>query len=188
MGETAIVIGGTGGIGRHIVNALAERGCHTAIITRGQHVVETQPYNHAMTSSYFADVTREVEFRSVVEKVRSEFGRLNFVVYSTGLPPDVDIPLTGYPLINWDRTFDTYVKGFLISFRTTLPHLAAGGHFLVIGSAITRFSSDSLPPISAGHYAAAKAALTELVKWARREAHEQGAMLSLISPGAKQTN
>jgi len=88
----------------------------------------------------------------------------------------------------WNATFDTYVKGFLISFRTMLTQINRGGHVVALGSAITRFPSDALPPINAGPYAAAKAALSELVKWVRREAKERGVLVSIVSPGAVDTS
>jgi len=56
-----------------------------------------------------------------------------------------------------------------------------------MSSAVKRFSSDNLPPIYAGHYAASKAALDELLKWAKREAHEKGILLSLIAPAVVDT-
>ena len=187
MAKTAIVVGGTGAIGRNIVHALEEIGCQVAVISRGHHNFVFQPSDHPLVTTYIGDATKEEEIKPLIATILKEHGNLDYAVYSAGLPPDVDKPLSDYSAADLDRTFNTYVKGFLLFFQTTLPHINQGGHIIVLGSAITRFSCDSIPPISAGHYAAAKAAVAESVKWARREAHERGAFLSLIAPGAVDT-
>lgn len=187
MGKTAIVIGGTGGIGRNIVGALEMRQMRVAVVSRGKHLPINDGIAHTLVSNFKGDTTDEAGVNKLLEVIRAECGKLDYVVYAAGLPPDIDVPLLEYSLAAWERTFDTYVKGFLIFFRSALPHMNKDAHFIVLGSAITRFSSDSLPPISAGHYAAAKAALVELVKWTRRESHDHGVLLSLISPSAVDT-
>ena len=187
MGKTAIVVGGTGGIGRNIVAALAQNGTHVAVISRGTRAPIDGVGSRNLVSNFEGDVSDEVSVTRLLGMIQAQCGKADFVVYAAGLPPDVQVPLMEYPLADWDRTFDIYVKGFLIFFRCVLPHLNKQAHFLAIGSAITRFPSDSLPPIFAGHYSAAKAALGELVKWTRREAHDHGVLLSLISPSAVQS-
>lgn len=187
MAKTAVVVGGTGGIGRNIVGALEGIGCRVAVISRGQQAFVFQPHDHPLVSTYVGDTTNEEDLKPLVTTIFKEHGSVDYAVYSVGLPPDIDKPMLEYPPDEWDRTFETYVKGFLLFFQATLPHMSQGGHFVVIGSAVTRFPADALPPIFAGHYAAAKAALAESVKWARREAHGKGAFLSLIVPGAVDT-
>lgn len=77
--------------------------------------------------------------------------------------------------------------GYFLCFRECMKVMRLGEHILAMSSAITRFSSDNLPPIYAGHYAASKAALDALLKWAKREAHEKGILLSLIEPAVVDT-
>ncbi len=181
MKKIAIVIGGPGGIGTALVHELVRRDWDVTVLTR-----RARPTGDRVTW-YQGDVTEEADLRRIANQFAQEYGQADCIVYSAGLPPDVRIPLKNYPVADWNATFDTYVKGFLLSFQALLPHMRGGGHIVVMGSAITRFPSDSLPPIYAGHYAAAKAALSELVKWTRREAKEQGVLVSLVSPGAVDT-
>jgi NAD(P)-dependent dehydrogenase (short-subunit alcohol dehydrogenase family) len=188
MGKTAIVVGGTGGIGVEVVHTFRENGYRTVVIARGQNNKRLSEFEGCPNVTlYKGDVTKVADYRSLLETILKDLKEVDYVVYSTGLPPDTDVPLSKYSLGDWDRTFDIYVKGFLLTFQATLSSFKEGGHIIMLGSAITRFSWDSLPPISAGHYAAAKAAAAELVKWARREAHEHGVLVSLVSPGAVDT-
>ncbi len=186
MKKAAIVVGGTGGIGSGIVAALAKKGIRVAAVSRAQMTSLDLTAKH-LVSHFQADATDEASVKLLFERINGELGKADYLVYAAGLPPDVRVSLAEYPLTDWDRTFDTYVKGFLIFFRSALPHMKSPAHFVVLGSAITRFPADALPPIHAGHYAAAKAALAELVKWMRREAHDHGALLSLVSPSAVDT-
>lgn len=94
-----------------------------------------------------------------------------------------------YPAEAWRATFEVYLTGFLFPLQHALRLLPRGGHVIAISSAITRFAATNLPGgFWAGHYAAAKAALDELCKWARREAHQRGLMLSRIAPAALDTD
>jgi NAD(P)-dependent dehydrogenase (short-subunit alcohol dehydrogenase family) len=126
-----------------------------------------------------------------MKKAITEIARIHehidCLIYSAGRTPDVAVPLMKYEPEEFAKTFDVYVRGFLHAFQITLPHMTCGGHIVILGSAVTRFPSDHLPPIYAGHYAAAKAALAELAKWARREAHQKNVLLSLVAPGAVDT-
>jgi len=132
-------------------------------------------------------VTVDDQVHSCLEGIRSTAGRIDFLIYTAGLEPDSDIPLAVYRTDAWCATFNTYVTGFFFCFREGLKVIERGGHIVAVSSAITRFPANALPPIYAGHYAAAKAALDELCKWGRREAHERGILLSRIAPGAIDT-
>lgn len=185
MKKKALVIGGSGSIGTALVHQFLEIGWDVAVMSRHSRS-GLEIGSSGQVATYQGDVTNEAD----LDRIGREFaasGHLDCIVYSAGLPPDVTIPLKEYPAAKWDETFSTYVTGCLFSFRALLPYVQRGAHLIVLGSAITRFASDSLPPIHAGHYAAAKAAVSELVKWMRREAKEQGLSVSLVSPSAVDT-
>jgi len=187
MSKTVFVLGGTGGIGSAVVHSFHRLGWHVAVMARGCKPKNLNLSNDKSVTLYTGNAADENDMRRVGREFAEVHGRADCLVYSVGVPPDIGIALSEYPVEDWDTTFDTYVKGFLLSFQVMLPYMNSGGHIIALGSAITRFSSDSLPPIYAGHYAAAKAALSELVKWSRREAKEKGVRVSLLSPGAVDT-
>jgi 3-oxoacyl-[acyl-carrier protein] reductase len=129
-------------------------------------------------------VTDVAAFRTTLTEVLGHSGHATVLVYTPALPPDVDIGLASYPLEAWQSTFAVYVTGFLVAFQEGLRLMRPGGHIVALGSAVTRFDGQHLPPLFAGHYSAAKAALNELCKWGRREAHRKGVLLSRVAPGA----
>jgi NAD(P)-dependent dehydrogenase (short-subunit alcohol dehydrogenase family) len=181
---TVLVVGVTGSIGNAIARKLLSGGWGVLGIAR--HASIEFPHIGANERFQFvcADATSESSMREVFASVGT--GSLDFchVVYAAGRDPDMDVPLADYAISDWHATLDTYVSGFLICFQQSLRVFPPGGHILAIGSAVTRFSETSLPPLFVGHYSAAKAALNELCKWGRREAHARKLLLSRVSPSA----
>lgn len=188
--NVAVIIGGTGHIGTAIVVELRKLGCNVAVVARHEHSLEEFPENTfddgARISIHQADASVEDQIKRCLNEVKEDFGRIDYVVYSAGITPE-DVPLAEYSTESWERTFDVYVKGFFLCFREGMRTIERGGHMVAISSAITRFPTDMLPKIHAGQYAAAKAALDEFVRWGRREAHDNGLLLSRVAPGAVDT-
>jgi len=181
--RTAMIIGGSGQIGRAIVDHFIRAGCRVAVVSRGKTTIPwTDAEDHLLILR--ADVGDEGKVRDVFSHVQETFGKIDFLVYAAAIEPDIDNPIAEYPLTCWEQTYRTYVTGVFICMKEALRQLAPGGHFVVLSSAVTRFQEGSLPPLYVGHYASAKAALNELCKWVRREFHEHGLLLSRISPAA----
>lgn len=184
--NVAVVIGGTGIVGSSIVSSLTKAEYSVAVVSRQLKVWNIQQHNlQGRNVTYHkADFTIESQIRDSLHEIIEIHGRIEVIIYAAGFEPDMDIPLANYPISSWQKTIDTYLTGFFLCFREGLKMISNDGHIVVISSAITRFPPNALPQIYAGHYAAAKAAVNELVKWARREAHQKGVFISRISPGA----
>ncbi len=188
FGRTAIVFGGTGAIGSEIAAELLEAGANVYVVSRGQR--SNSPLQSRCAALRIhptfvrADVLVESEVNKVFNSLRGESQNIDFVIYSVGSHPDVEVPLSRFPLSSWATNIDLYATGFLCCFQQALRWLGHGGHLVALSSAITRFTAEALPPFHAGHYAAAKASLNELCKWGRREAHEKGILLSRLAPAA----
>jgi 2-dehydro-3-deoxy-L-rhamnonate dehydrogenase (NAD+) len=178
MDRTCVIFGGTGAIGGAIAEQLLDSSW--SVVTVGRHTAELS--NNAIRH-VVADVMSEDSVTGAIQGI-SDAGSINALVYAVGLMPDVGVALSKYSSTDWRRTFATYVDGLFYVYKAILPVMDRGGHIVAISSAITRLTSDTLPPFSAGHYAAAKAALDEFCKWARREAHEKGLLLSRLAPGS----
>jgi 3-oxoacyl-[acyl-carrier protein] reductase len=181
--HTAIVIGGSGQIGRAIVDNFIRAGCRVAVVARGRTKI-SWPDKEDQVLTVRADVGNERQVHEVFRHVKEAFGEINFLVYAAAIDPDPDNPIAEYSLTSWEETYRTYVTGVFICMKEALHHLEPGGHFVVLSSAVTRFQEKSLPPLYIGHYASAKAALNELCKWVRREFHARGLLLSRIAPAA----
>lgn len=188
LGKSGIVFGGTGTIGTELVAQLLALRCGVTVACRGMHSRSTLLSRTATLPAQpdfvTVDVTIQSQVANAFQVARDRWSMIDFSICCPGLTPDVEVPLSQYPAAQWSTNIDVYATGFLYCFQESMLHLRPGGHIVAISSAITRFSSTSLPPINAGHYAASKAALNELCKWARRDAHHAHLLLSRIAPGA----
>lgn len=188
--KVALVVGGSGSIGQAVVKELLNAGCAVAVVGRGIHSLTDltdHPTQKAECVFYKADVTNSEQVQGCFQEVKNKFGHINFLVHTPGITPDPDTPLIDYKTEDWYATINIYLTSFFFCFRESLKVLEPNGHVLTLSSAVTRFPGDKLPPLHVGHYASVKAGLDEFCKWARREAHEHGILLSRVAPGAVDT-
>ena len=88
-GRTAIVTGGTRGIGRAIAETFLEAGCEVAVC--GRREPETLPCAGGRTASFHACDIRDAEqARAFVESVAERHARLDIVVNNAGGSPQAD--------------------------------------------------------------------------------------------------
>lgn len=201
-GKLAIVIGGSGAIGSEIVRALLEKGCHVAAISRGATGLELlrKRCTHAPhLSTFVADVRCPSDLKEVLTRLLRRMGqqcRLRALIYAVnrslpeGFMEEISTPLSGDIGLKWHEAIAVHVTGFLECCRVFLPPIENGGHVVALSSAITRLTDETCPPwLYAGHYAAAKAALDELIRWLRRDplVHEKKILVHRIAPAAVDT-
>ena len=177
--RTAIVIGGTGAIGSVLALALATEGYRVHVVSRGSNAHDEELDRRC--EIHRVDVADESRF---VDFLRERCGTADVLIYAAGRIPDPEIALAAYSCSDWKQNLDVYLTGFFLSLREALRSFKEGGHVIAISSAVTRFSGDKLPPLNLGHYSATKAALDELCKWGRRDAHQRGLLLSRVAPSA----
>jgi NAD(P)-dependent dehydrogenase (short-subunit alcohol dehydrogenase family) len=178
MTHRCAIFGGTGDIGGAIADQLTDESWDVVTVSRRSPTSSAKSRGHVV-----ADVTHEDSVVAAARQI-SEGASLDAVVYAVGFAPDIRRALSEYESSNWRRTFAAYVDGLFYVYKATFPFLRSGGHFVVLSSAITGLSPTALPPFHAGHYAAAKAAVDEFSKWARRESHLKEVLFSRLAPGS----
>jgi 3-oxoacyl-[acyl-carrier protein] reductase len=120
-GRTAIVTGGSRGIGRAIVKELAARGAKVAFsFTKNkeladQLVSEIEGESHRALS-FQADVTDSGAAEQMVRSVKSEWGSVDYLVNNAGITRDKLIMMMSED--DWDAVLDTNLKGV---FNVTKP-------------------------------------------------------------------
>src|SRR5205807_5863995 len=160
-GKTAVVTGGTTGIGLAAARRLASEGAHVFITGR------RKPELDAAVESIGAHVTGVQGDVSVPE----DLDRLYDAVRSAGRRVDVLFPNAGVGEFatleqvteqHFDQTFDINVKGVLFAVQKALPLLSDGASIILPGSTAAT-SGD----VAFGVYAASKAAVRSFARtWA----------------------
>ena len=140
-GRVAIITGGVGLLGTEFCRTLAEAGAAVAVVDLNASASQGTA-DSLMKSGYKAlavptDITQPDSVNAMVEKVLSEFGRLDILVNSAALDPkfDPDAVKKGmapgafedYPLEQWNAAMNVNLTGmFLVTQACVKPMIAQG--------------------------------------------------------------
>src|SRR5579875_724943 len=90
-GKTAIITGGSRGIGKAVAHALAREGAQVALIARDLPVAkrsaeEIAGSSHQKAAAYAADTGDDAAVESTIERIAGEFGRIDILVNAAAQP------------------------------------------------------------------------------------------------------
>jgi len=164
-GKAAVVTGGSRGVGRETVLALAQLGCSVLINyqqskTAAEETAAKATALGAKALCVQGDVADDQVCRRLMETAQKSFGRLDILVNNAGTTQFIDhTRLDDITDELWDRIFAVNVKGPFQCVRAARPHLEAVGDGEIINiSSIAGIagSGSSIP------YCASKAAVINL--------------------------
>lgn len=115
-GKVAIVTGGSRGIGRAIVQALAREGARVAFTYVQNKALADEIANGDTIVAFQADVTNFEQAKDLVKQVKERFGRVDILVNNAGITRDKLVALMSEK--DWDDVIDTNLKG---AFNLTKP-------------------------------------------------------------------
>jgi len=184
-GKTAIVTGGSRGIGKEMAEALAEAGASLMLCARRAEWLDETVSAFAASNynviSQVCDVTKPEEVSSVVDATVRHFGSVDILVNNAGvswgaMPEDM-------PLEKWRQVIDVNLTGcFLFAQAAGREMLKNGSGAIINVASIAGLRSSANGPFYAG-YVASKAGLIGLTRelaasWGRR-----GIRVNAIAPG-----
>ena len=186
-GKTALVTGGSRGIGAGIVLGLAEQGAavaltHSSSPDKAAGVVEQVRASGGRAIALVSDAADAAANASAVQRTVAELGRLDIVVlnaWTFGGGPLPELTVEEY-----DRVMAVNVRGPLSTVLAASQHLPEGGRIIAIGS--INAEQALFPGISL--YAASKAALTGLVRGLARDFADRGITVNIVQPGPIETS
>ena len=118
--KVAIVTGGSRGIGRAIVQALAAGGAKVAFTYVQNKALADEVAQGDSVVAYQADVTSFEQAKELVKQVKEKFGRIDILVNNAGITRDKLILRMSEK--DWDDVMDTNLKG---AFNLSKPVVAA---------------------------------------------------------------
>jgi NAD(P)-dependent dehydrogenase (short-subunit alcohol dehydrogenase family) len=181
-GRTAIVTGAGRGIGRAAALALAGAGADLALAARSKDQLERVAGEVEDLGRRALVVPTDVTDREAVERLVTrtveELGGLDVLVNNSGIVDST--PLLEQDPDQWDRVFDTNVRGTYLATRAAGEHLVGQGSGKVVNVA-SNFAFKGVPGHAA--YCASKAAVvsftrTMAVEWARHNVQ-----VNALAPG-----
>jgi NAD(P)-dependent dehydrogenase (short-subunit alcohol dehydrogenase family) len=186
-GKTAVVVGGTSGIGRVLALGLADAGANVVATARRQNLVDEVgaeiERKGRPTLKIACDVGDESSLASMREAVTAQFGQVDVVVSCAGVTRRA--PTLEMDTAEWQRIVDVNLMGTLRAYKAFAPGMIARGSGRLIGIA-SLSSFVGLQEVSA--YTASKSAVAGLtralaVEWARH-----GVTVNAIAPGVFKTD
>ncbi|OFX15543.1 MAG: hypothetical protein A2V59_05315 [Armatimonadetes bacterium RBG_19FT_COMBO_69_19] len=181
--QVALVTGGSSGLGRAIVTALARAGAAVAFTYRANAaaaqalVEELSPAGTLV--AWQGNVDSEADVARFIAETVARFGRLGILVNNAGIIRD-SLVLRMRPE-DWQAVIETDLIGAVRCCRHAVPHLVArgGGRIINIASVAGVVGSPGQ-----ANYSAAKAGLIGLTEALARELAPHGVTVNAVAPGA----
>ena len=186
-GHTALVTGGSKGIGRGIALELARQGARVAISYRrdGPEVQETMAALAEMGWPALAvagDVRRADQVRAMVAEVTTQLGTLDILVNNAGL--GLFTTLVDLSEDDWDAMVDTNLKGAFLCAQAAAPGMMAQRW----GRIVNITSTGSIRVVRGmGAYCASKAGLAMLTQALAVELGRYGITTNGVGPSTVPT-
>lgn len=188
-GKSAIVTGGSKGIGNAIAGGLADAGASVVIANRTaetgkEAAAEIREETGGTATAISADVTDEQSVERLVERTHEEFGGLDVLVNNAGIA--IGEPAEEKSRENWEKTIETNLTGvFLCSKHGGSAMMEDGGGSIVNVSSINAFvAEEHVPHVD---YHASKGGVESLTRQLASEWGEHGIRVNTLAPGFVQT-
>jgi NAD(P)-dependent dehydrogenase (short-subunit alcohol dehydrogenase family) len=181
-GRSAVVTGGSRGLGEAMAKALAHAGASIALVARDiarmERVRDEITERGGTAGVFVADVTQESEVERTAAAIGERFGNPQILINSAGI--NIRKNLVDYSLEEFRSVMDASLTSTFLMCRSFVPGMKGTGYGRILNLSST-MGHVSLPRRSA--YSSAKAALLGLTKALALELAADGITVNGISPG-----
>lgn len=188
-GKKILVTGGSRGIGRATVLALARSGAHVAFTyssnqKAAEEVLLQTAHMEGRVIARRADVRELDQAKQVVEEVQQELGDLDGLVLNAGITRDGILAMM--PEENWDDVISTNLKGIFNYARASVYSMIRqrAGRIVCVSSV----SGGRVGVAGQTNYGATKAAQIGFVKALAKEVGPYGISVNAVAPGFIETD
>ena len=182
-GKTAIVTGGSRGIGAAICKLFAQNGANIALLYAGntQKAEETKEALLALgvkAEAYQCNVADAEQVAQVCKQIIKDFGSVDILVNNAGITKDKLVPMMKIP--DFDSVVDTNLKGAFYMIKQIYPVFMKqkSGKIINVSSV-----SGLMGNPGQTNYSASKAGLVGLTKSVAKELASRNVCCNAIAPG-----
>lgn len=180
-GKTALITGGTTGIGRATAALFLREGARVAITGQNaERVAEAAAALGEGVIGLTADAASAADMAKVAQRLQAEFGQLDVVFANAGIAHPR--PLADIDEAHIDQQFGVNVKGVIFTVQKLLPILRKPASVILTASTVAELGAANMSV-----YAATKAAVRSLARSLSAELAPQGVRVNVVSPGPIET-
>ncbi|HEY7096857.1 MAG TPA: glucose 1-dehydrogenase [Terriglobales bacterium] len=185
--KTAVVIGGTSGIGRTLAKGLAEAGADVVPTGRRRELAESvvgeikKMGRRSLTAT--CDVSDRSSIQSLLDAVLAEFGKVDVLVNCAGI--NHRVPTLEMSETDWNRILETNLNGTLRACQIFGRKMVERGYGRIINTASL---SSFVALFEVAAYTASKAAVAALTKSLAIEWAAHGVCVNALVPGLFRTD
>lgn len=186
-GKTALVTGGSRGIGAAIAKRLAADGADVVITFAGNHDAAAATVA-AITASgrkggaIQADGSDPVAVKAAVDQAAATLGGIDILMHNAGTFEPT--PLGSTSDESYRKQFGLNVDGVYFGTTAAFPHLRDGGRIVIIGSV----NAHTAPFPGAAVYGATKAAVAGLARGWAQDLASRNILVNVVQPGPIDTD
>lgn len=179
---TALVTGGSSGIGQGIAEALIAAGAKVAITGRDKDRLDAAAKSLGAVAIH-ADVSKEADVLRTMQEAVAKLGHLDILINNAGV--GAFKPLVEMDLASFERVMATNVTGAMLMGREAAKYFAGRkkGHIVNIGSTASHRGA----PNGTAYYAS-KFALRGMTECWRAELRKHNIRVMLVNPSEVITN
>jgi len=181
-GKTAVITGGSRGLGEAMAKALSAAGAQIALVARDAQRLEKvrgELVAAGGTAAIFtADVTREEDVAQAAEAVTQRFGAAQILINNAGI--NIRKNMVDYSLEEFRSVLDSSLTSTFLMSRAFVPGMKGSGYGRILNMT-SIMSHVSIPGRTA--YSSAKAALLGFTRALALELAGEGITVNGISPG-----
>ena len=186
-GRTAVVTGGTRGIGLAIARALAEDGASVVVSGRDagrlESAVKELETLGVSALGVAADQSKREDCDRLVDAAKERFGRIDVLVNNAGITRDQ--LLVRMKDDDWDQVLDTNLRGVFLMTRAVAKSMMRQKSGRIVNIASTAGAMGNPGQVN---YSAAKAGVIGFTKAAARELAHWNILVNAVAPGLIETD
>lgn len=189
-GKTALITGGTAGIGKAIACLYAQHGAHVAILGTNQEraaqalqeIEACKVDSEQKFTSFLVNVSNSKEVDEVVEKLLKDWGKIDILVNNAGITKDNLLMKMNEE--DWDLVMDVNLKSVYNTCKSlTRPMMKARGGIIINITSVIGLTGNA----GQANYAASKSGMIGFTKSLAKELASRNIRANCIAPGYIET-
>ena len=192
MNKTAIITGGSRGLGKNMALKIAEKGIDVILTYQSQkekadEVVREIQTKGQKAAAFQLEASKTDSFDNFFREVSSYLEKTNgspnfdFLINNAGIGNSSSITTTTEE--DFDTLASVHLKGVYFLTQKAIPFINNGGRIINLSTGLARFA---IPGYSA--YAMMKGAIDVFTRYLAKELGEKGITANTIAPGAIETD